>query len=86
MPRYNNEKIMRFIDIVPPSNPFLSDKNIEMGVHHTVSGNPIRFKHGPLEIKSDERWKRFMPLYKKMAVLSLTWPLFLKYYYFDKRS
>ena len=23
MPRYNNEKIMRFIDIVLPSNPFL---------------------------------------------------------------
>ena len=85
MPQYNIEKIMRFINIIPPFSPFLSDKNIEIGIHHTVSGNPVRFQQGSLEIKSDERWRKFMPLYKKIAVLSLTWPLFLKYYCFDKK-
>lgn len=32
----------------------------EMGVHHTIGGNPIRFDPGPIQIRIDDEWTRKM--------------------------
>ncbi len=48
---------------------------------HTVSGNPIRFKKGKIEIKTDTEWMYNMPLLKKYMVSILTYPLLIYYKY-----
>ncbi len=36
--------------------------------HPTVSGNPIRFDTGRIEIREDRRWKESMPMYQRALV------------------
>jgi|Deesub1362A_J573_1020465.scaffolds.fasta_scaffold03662_5 hypothetical protein len=64
---------------------FVDERTVNLGPNHTASGNPMRFKHGKVEIRLDEEWKRKMLAYKRIAVTALTWPLLLRYGYFWRR-
>lgn len=48
---------------------------------HTVSGNPMRFKHGVLKIELDDEWRGAMPQRDRRSVVAITWPLLTKYGY-----
>jgi hypothetical protein len=48
---------------------------------HTVSGNPMRFKQGPLQITLDDEWRRAMAARDRWSVTSVTWPLLARYGY-----
>jgi hypothetical protein len=85
-PQDSVEEIMRFADVIPPRAPLFSGRTIELNEHHTVSGNPVRFIKGRLEVKADERWRRSMPFHQQLLVLAETWPLFIKYYYFKRKN
>ena len=53
----------------------------ELSVSHTVSGNPMRFSTGRIEIRGDERWRSAMPAAQSRAVTALTLPLLTRYGY-----
>jgi hypothetical protein len=60
----------------------LSQENsFELGVDHTVGGNPIRFQKGRLEVRLDDEWRTRISRRDKCAVTALTWPLLLAYGY-----
>lgn len=63
----------------------LKNRIIDLGVNHTVSGNPLRFKQGTIEIRLDEEWQQRMPAHKRIAVTAFTWPFLLRYGYFRVR-
>jgi sulfotransferase family protein len=48
---------------------------------HTVSGNPMLFDEGPIEIRADEQWKTAIEWKDRSIVTALTWPLLAKYGY-----
>ena len=48
---------------------------------HTVAGNPMRFKTGPLDIKLDDEWRLAMPRRDRLSVAAATWPLLSRYGY-----
>jgi hypothetical protein len=48
---------------------------VQLGTDHTVSGNPMRFDHGTVTIRSDDRWRDAMPLAQRLLVGFLTTPL-----------
>jgi Sulfotransferase family len=48
---------------------------------HTVAGNPMRFKGGPLNIALDDEWRISMPAHDRALVTAATWPLLLRYGY-----
>ena len=48
---------------------------VTLGVDHTVSGNPMRFRTGAVEISSDESWRSTMPRRRQMMIGTLTSPL-----------
>jgi hypothetical protein len=48
---------------------------------HTVSGNPMRFQSGHLELRLDSAWQEEMKLKDKRVVTGLTWPLLKRYNY-----
>lgn len=60
--------------------PF-QDHLLNLGTHHTVEGNPSRFKTGPQEIRIDDQWAREMPRIARAVSVALTAPLFLAYGY-----
>lgn len=42
---------------------------------HSIGGNPMRFKPGPLVIKADEVWRKEMPKKQRRIVKALTFPV-----------
>jgi hypothetical protein len=53
----------------------------ELGVHHTASGNPMRFSTGRIAIRPDDAWREAMPRTQRRAVTALTLPLLARYGY-----
>jgi hypothetical protein len=59
----------------------LRDSTICLGVDHTVSGNPIRFATGDLELRLDDAWRTSLPRTQRIVTTLLTWPLLVAYRY-----
>jgi hypothetical protein len=60
---------------------FLNERWITFGPRHAVSGNPSRFQSRSVPLKADQAWRAKMPMWKIIAVSSLTWPYLKKYGY-----
>jgi hypothetical protein len=59
----------------------LRGSTISLGIDHTVSGNPIRFATGDLELRLDDAWRRSLPRVARIATTAMTWPLLVAYGY-----
>jgi len=74
------EHIAQFVhESVPPVD--ITDNQIHMKVHHTVGGNPDRFRTGPVALVPDNEWQSKMRPLDRALVTLLTWPLLLRYGY-----
>ncbi len=60
---------------------FVDERGVELGVSHTVSGNPSRFHTGTVRLRPDDEWASRMRLRDKMLVTLLTFPLLARYGY-----
>jgi len=60
---------------------FLDDRAIRFKRFHTISGNPVRFTKGKINLVEDEQWKTKMSLGKKITVTALTYLLLKRYRY-----
>ncbi len=47
--------------------------------NHTVSGNPVRFQKGEIQLKLDNEWQEAMSKRDKQIVTAITWPFLLQY-------
>ena len=63
----------------PNLEHFINERLVKLNTNHTVSGNPIRFKQGEIEIQPDREWVEKLSLTKKYFVTALTYP-FLRAY------
>jgi len=80
------QSLQRILELVheqdrDPSLPFVAQRTIELGVNHTTSGNPSRFRTGTLELRPDKEWVSKMQLRDKLLATVLTFPLLLRYRY-----
>jgi hypothetical protein len=66
-------------DAQPTADDSASRAEADVGTHHTVSGNRVRFHKGPLDLRVDDEWKAAMPLRDRTIVTLMTWPLLLAY-------
>ena len=64
-----------------PDLGFIGDGQVDLGVNHTVAGNPMRFRQGRLALKADDEWSTAMPSGQRRTVTAITWPLLLRYGY-----
>ncbi len=63
------------------ANP-VHGRAIDLGVNHTVTGNPDRFNSGPTVLReTDSRWVTGLPRRARLAVAMLAWPMFRRYGY-----
>jgi hypothetical protein len=80
-PRGALEDVRRFAGVGPGCEPSGSPLEFDLGMSHTCSGNPMRFTRGPIELRSDDRWRRQMSRRDVVTVSALTWPLLRRYGY-----
>lgn len=78
-PRDSFERILKLVGEEGSGLPLASEREVKLGVSHTVSGNPNRFDTGAVELRPDEAWKSKMESRDRNIVTGLTFPL-LKHY------
>lgn len=64
---------------------FIKDSTVRLKTNHTVAGNPMRFKHGAIELRPDIEWKEKMPASQRCLVTVLTSPLLFNYGYIGRK-
>ena len=69
----------------PGDLSFLDIETVELGVHHTVAGNPMRFSRGRIPLRLDEEWKTKLEKRQQRLISLLTWPLMWRYGYLRRR-
>ncbi len=79
-PRESFERILSLLgeDADPP---LAGEREVKLGVSHTVSGNPNRFETGAVALRRDEEWTQKMSERDKKLVTALTFPLLKRYGY-----
>ena len=77
-PRMNLERILEFVGFTAEL-PLAGEREVMLGVSHTVSGNPNRFETGAVELRPDREWTDKMAPRHRALVTALTFPL-LKHY------
>jgi Sulfotransferase domain len=78
-PRESFEEILHLVGESNAEPPLVGEREVKLGVSHTVSGNPNRFETGAVELRTDREWISKMSPRDKALVTALTLPL-LKHY------
>lgn len=73
--------VARFLGLPPAPAEILDGRRARLTPTHTVSGNPMRFRTGELEIHADEAWRTDLPARDRTLVTALTSPLRPRYGY-----
>jgi hypothetical protein len=80
-PRSSFEEILGLMDEEDAELPLVGEREVKLGISHTVSGNPNRFDTGAIELRQDREWQRKMGPRDKTLVTALTLPLLKRYRY-----
>jgi hypothetical protein len=73
--------VLTFAQMSASGGPFTGDRTVDLAMNHTISGNPGRFRTGPVELRADEAWRTEMAGSAKLATTALSWPLMARYGY-----
>ncbi len=82
-PRTATREIAAFAgtQVADPDLSFLGDREVDLAVAHTASGNPLRFRTGLIPIRVDNAWRESFPRLQQRLVTALTLPLLARYGY-----
>lgn len=80
------DAIRRFAEIDRSSPLVNQDGTITIGGAHTVAGNPDRFTIGPTLLRAPETWRTSLPLWKRVFVTVVTFPVMLRFGYYTWRG
>ena len=80
-PRKSFEEILDLVGERDAEPPLVGEREVKLGVSHTVSGNPNRFETGAVKLRTDREWISRMSPRDRALVTALTLPLLLRYGY-----
>lgn len=82
-PRPHVERILGLLERQPEPQElqFLENDLIDLPMSHSLSGNPMRFRTGPVSLRVDEEWRQAMPRSTRAVVTALTFPGLARYGY-----
>ncbi|MEO8477661.1 MAG: sulfotransferase [Actinomycetota bacterium] len=69
------------VDVAEGDLAFMHDGVADLGVDHTVDGNPMRLLQGPVEVTVDDEWRRSLRPRQWAVVSAITAPLIAMYGY-----
>lgn len=86
-PAQTLEAVARFADLELDAGAldFVEPGALRLRPAHTVSGNPLRFTLGRLEIRIDEAWRTKLPRRDSLLVSALTYPQLAHYGFAGRR-
>ena len=73
-PRESLSRILNMVGEEDAGLPLVDGEGFELGVNHTVAGNPNRFKTGTVKLRADDEWKERMRFRDRALVTLLTLP------------
>ena len=79
-PRKSLQRILGLLEVTAEL-PLAGEREVMLGVSHTVSGNPNRFETGAVELRPDHEWMDRMEPRHRALVTALTYPLLKRYGY-----
>jgi hypothetical protein len=79
-PEATVDQVLAFVR-VPAPGPFVSPDTVELGMNHTIAGNPNRFRTGPVKITEDDEWKSRMAPRDRIIITGGALPMLLRYGY-----
>ena len=82
-PRKCIDDLLCFAGEESSSNPFVDGVSLHVKPTHAIEGNAARFHRGRVEIRADHEWQSSMPAASRLVVTAMTWPLLLKYGYWN---
>ena len=85
-PQVTLKKITQLVGEDNSILPFVSENEVNLGITHSVFGNPNRSKTGIIKLSLDEEWKTKLNRYDLMTVTTLSYPFLLKYGYFNSQK
>lgn len=74
-------RVLTELQLAGSAEPLAEPREVGVPPSHALSGNPMRFRSGPLVLRADEEWRLKMPRRRKAAVSLATWPLLMHYGY-----
>ena len=80
-PRRSFEEILKLTGEEEAELPLVGERDVKLGISHTVSGNPNRFDTGTVELRQDRAWQKQMNPRDRALVTALTLPLLTRYQY-----
>jgi hypothetical protein len=78
-PRLVIEEILRFSDQPLGDLSFLDGSSMALATEHSVSGNPVRFRTGSIDIAVDDEWKSDLSTWTSYWVGAATAPMRISY-------
>lgn len=73
--------LAEFAGLPDAEAPFTGENTVELSTSHTVAGNPMRFRTGPIALRRDDAWRTELPRGQRRLVAALTGPLLARYGY-----
>ncbi len=83
-PRPVLAELAGFAGLPSDDGPFVDDATVLLSPSHTVAGNPMRFRTGPIALRRDDAWRARLPRARRMLVSTLTAPLLARYGYLGR--
>jgi hypothetical protein len=82
-PRGTVVRVRRFagLDDDPEALRVLDPSPAPLVRAHSIAGNPLRFRSGPLRVRQDDAWRTALPSRSRAVVSAATLPLRLRYGY-----
>ena len=80
-PRESLAGLLRSLRLALPRGAVIPGRSFSPGIDHTVSGNPMRFAEGTIEVRPDVEWQTGLDSGKRLLVTALTAPLLSRYGY-----
>lgn len=85
-PPGTTKAVLAFAGLPDPDLSFISGRDLDLGVHHSIGGNPMRVRRGPIEVRLDDAWRSSLASRDKRIVTMLTAPLLVAYRYLVRRG
>ena len=86
-PRDNVQSIVRWLDEDVAELPFVTQHEAHLNEpNHSVFGNSVRFRSGPVTLRRDESWRQEMRPRDRRVVSLVTLPLRVRYGYVPMRA
>ena len=60
---------------------FIDDDKVNLGMNHTIAGNPMRHSSGWIELRPDNAWQSKLSRSQQLFIGTLAYPLLRKYKY-----